>query len=51
MFALAVAVSAFGYYQVLVSLPADRAAYAADPERVKQTKQTFRSDWPLLSPA
>ncbi len=36
MFALAVVVSAFGFYQVLVSLPADRARYAADPERVMQ---------------
>ncbi len=36
MFALAVVVSAFGFYQVLVSLPADRARYAADPEGVMQ---------------
>jgi hypothetical protein len=36
MFALAVVLSVFGFYQVLVSLPADRAAYAADPESVMQ---------------
>jgi hypothetical protein len=34
MVALAVVLSVFGFYQVLVSLPADRAAYAADPEQV-----------------
>ncbi|HTM52512.1 MAG TPA: O-antigen ligase family protein [Pirellulales bacterium] len=34
MVGLALALSAFGYYQVFVSLPADRAAYAANPEQV-----------------
>ncbi len=34
MFALAVVLSAFGYYQVFVGLPADRAAYAANPDEV-----------------
>jgi hypothetical protein len=32
MIALAVVESCYGYYQVCVSLPADRAAYAADPD-------------------
>jgi O-antigen ligase len=34
MVALALVLSAFGYYQVFVSLPADRAAYASNPEQV-----------------
>lgn len=34
MLAVAVVASAYGYYQVFVSLPADRAAYAANPDDV-----------------
>ncbi|HEX3727176.1 MAG TPA: O-antigen ligase family protein [Pirellulales bacterium] len=34
MIALAVAMTGSGFYQVFVSLPADRAAYAADPDAV-----------------
>ena len=33
MIALAVVLSAYGYWQYFVSMPADRAAYARDPER------------------
>jgi hypothetical protein len=36
MFSLAVVLAVFGFYQVFVSLPADRQAYAADPEQVMQ---------------
>jgi hypothetical protein len=32
MIALAVVLSAFGYYQVFVSMPADRAEFATDPD-------------------
>ena len=34
MFSLAVVLAVFGFYQIIVSLPADRQAYAADPEQV-----------------
>ena len=34
MVALAVVMAGIGFYQVYVSLPADRAAYAEDPDRV-----------------
>ncbi len=34
MFALAVVLSGFGFYQVFVGLPADRAEYAANPDEV-----------------
>src|SRR5262249_6419401 len=34
MIALAVVLGAYGFYQVFIGLPADRAGYAADPDRV-----------------
>lgn len=48
MFALAVVLSTYGYYQVLVSLPADRAAYAENPDEV--LRQTLGHSFPEGSP-
>ena len=48
MVALSVIIAAYGYYQVMVSLPADRAAYAANPEEVLQ--RTLGHAFPPGSP-
>jgi hypothetical protein len=48
MVALAVALSVLGYHQVLVSLPADREAYAADPDAVLE--QALGEAFPPGSP-
>jgi len=48
MFALAVVLSTYGYYQVLVSLPADRAAYTENPDAV--LRQALGQAFPVGSP-
>ncbi len=47
MVAVATAIAALGLYQVAVTLPAERAAYAADPDRtLEDLGQWFPSDSP-----
>jgi len=48
MLAVAVVMTAIGFWQILVSLPQDRAAFAADPERVMV--ESLGQSFPLGSP-